>query len=127
MADVLVVDDDVTLARYASMVLRLEGHTVRVVHDVDEFRAAVGARVPDVTVLDVRLGADDGLDSLADLRRTTAGAAFSVVLHTAESWDVLAPRLTGLGIRAVVPKPSHPDRLRDAVAAAITPHSTLAA
>lgn len=127
MADVLVVDDDLALARYASMVLRLEGHTVHVATDAKGFCDALGDHVPDVVVLDVRLGRDDGLVLLAGLREEHPGEGITVVLHTAEAWDALAPRLAGLGVRAVVPKPSDPDRLRTAVAAAVAGRTTLAA
>ncbi|MBV9496541.1 MAG: response regulator [Acidobacteria bacterium] len=61
MARILLVEDNITLANAVSMLLRMEGIEVEVIH---EGRGAIGMVAhsnPDVVVLDISLGDIDGL------------------------------------------------------------------
>jgi DNA-binding NtrC family response regulator len=60
VADVLIVDDDVDAAEALREVMDLEGHSVRVAYNGQEGLAALGARLPDVVLLDVEMPVLDG-------------------------------------------------------------------
>ncbi len=64
---VLVVDDDPDVRKLLARALTVEGFDVWEAADGIEAARALG-RGPDLVLLDVRLGADDGLDVLARLR-----------------------------------------------------------
>ena len=63
-ADVLVVDDDRTVAEVVSTYLRRAGHHVRHAADGYEAVAAAEARLPDLVVLDLMLPGIDGIEVL---------------------------------------------------------------
>jgi CheY-like chemotaxis protein len=68
-ARVLVVDDNVDLARGLARLLQIHGHDVRIAHDghtgLDEARSSK----PDVVLLDIGLPGMDGYQVAAHLRR----------------------------------------------------------
>ena len=69
MAQVLVIDDDPRVLRYAALLLRFEGHRVRTESTYADGLAAMAEAGVDVVVVDVRLGATSGLELLAAARR----------------------------------------------------------
>ena len=66
--NVLVVDDNVDAAEALRMMLELEGHAVRAVHDGRAALAAVADALPDVVLLDIGLPGLDGLEVARRLR-----------------------------------------------------------
>jgi DNA-binding response OmpR family regulator len=70
-ATILVVDDDDALRRMLSRALGAEGFEVDAVADGRAALAAIAAAAPDLVVLDIVLGNEDGLDVMASIRRTT--------------------------------------------------------
>ena len=65
--DVLVVDDERALRLLCRVNLELEGHTVREAGTLAEARAQLEAAIPDVVLLDVHVGPDDGLALLDEI------------------------------------------------------------
>jgi DNA-binding response OmpR family regulator len=55
MADLLLVDDDPDLTELLAALLENAGHTVRVARDGEEGLEFVGARLPDLVLLDVEM------------------------------------------------------------------------
>jgi DNA-binding response OmpR family regulator len=70
-ATILVVDDDDAIRTLLSRALGADGFTVEAVADGPAAREALAASTPDLVVLDLMLGSDDGLDILAALRQTS--------------------------------------------------------
>ena len=68
---ILVVDDDDDVRNLLSRALGAEGFQVHAVADGPAARAAVAAGGPDLVVLDLGLGSEDGLDVMAEIRRTS--------------------------------------------------------
>ncbi len=66
---VLVVDDDSDFAEGLGAVLELHGYTVAHAHDSKSAMAAAAEFHPDMAILDIRLGAESGLDLLDMLRK----------------------------------------------------------
>jgi two-component system, OmpR family, phosphate regulon response regulator PhoB len=70
-ATILVVDDDEDIRTLLSRSLRADGFAVTAVGDGDAARDALRSGGHDLVVLDVVLPAEDGLDLLAELRKTS--------------------------------------------------------
>jgi two-component system response regulator RegA len=66
---VLVVDDDERFAATLAQALGRRGFATRVAHDAASALAAALAAEPDAAVVDLKLGADDGLTLIEPLRR----------------------------------------------------------
>ena len=65
--DVLVVDDERSLRLLCRVNLELDGHRVREAGSLEEARRELELATPDVILLDVHVGADDGLELLDEL------------------------------------------------------------
>lgn len=115
MAEVLVIDDDPRVLRYATLLLQGEGHRVRTESTYASGLAAIAETNVDVLLVDVRLGTTSGLELLAQARRDGMLHDTKVVLHTGESWEDIRHAADGLGLAAVVAKPADPRSLLRAV------------
>ncbi len=80
--DIVLVEDDRTLAEVIAMQLTAEGYTVRSVDDGEAGLAACAASLPDLVLLDVMLPKKGGLEVCAELRRLY-GPSPGVVMLTA--------------------------------------------
>lgn len=66
---VLALDDDEDFLQYIRAVLEAEGHDVRAVSTPEDFFAAAEASLPDVVLLDIKMGRHSGEEVLAEIRR----------------------------------------------------------
>jgi DNA-binding response OmpR family regulator len=105
---VLVVDDEDSVRGLLQRVLEAEGYDVVAAADAASARSAISSTPPDVVILDVMLAGDDGLNLLADLRRTSE---VGVILLTARGEE--SDRIVGLKMGAddYVVKPFSPGEL----------------
>jgi DNA-binding NtrC family response regulator len=65
---IVALDDDADFREYLTGVLTPEGHEVRAVATAEAFFAACEERLPDVALLDMKMGRDSGEQVLARLR-----------------------------------------------------------
>lgn len=65
---IVALDDDADFRQYIQTVLEGEGHDVRAVATPEEFFAACEARLPDVVLLDMKMGRENGDAVLEQLR-----------------------------------------------------------
>ncbi len=107
-ADVLVVDDDPTVAEVVSTYLQRAGHRVRHASDGYEAVAAAEARLPDLVVLDLML---PGLDGIEVHQRIRELGPVPVIMLTARGEE--SDRILGLetGADDYVTKPFSPREL----------------
>jgi DNA-binding response OmpR family regulator len=105
---ILIVDDDPDLRRFVMRVLEAEGYAADEAATSAEATAAIDARRPDLVILDVTLGNEDGFDILTTLRRTSE---VPVILLTAKGKEI--DRVLGLKLGAddYVVKPFSPVEL----------------
>ncbi|MHB1614400.1 MAG: response regulator transcription factor [Actinomycetes bacterium] len=110
----LVVDDEVALARVVASYLERDGFTVELAHDGPAAVAAARAHPPDLVVLDVMLPGFDGLEVCRQLR--TFSDAY-VIMLTARDEEV--DKVVGLSLGAddYLVKPFSPRELIARVAA----------
>ena len=80
---VLVVDDDPDMAAFLAHLLTREGMVAETVADAEAASARVGARAPDMILLDVMLPGADGFTLCERLKSDPASAMIPIVLVTA--------------------------------------------
>lgn len=69
MSKILIVEDEVTLARSMGDVLREAGHEIRLVHVGEKVHDEYRAFGPHLLIMDVRLGGVNGLNLLEEIKR----------------------------------------------------------
>jgi DNA-binding response OmpR family regulator len=103
---VLVVDDDAAIRFLCRVNLELEGWTVREGAAFAQARSALDEGDVDLVLLDVHVGAESGVDFIAELRDRHPEVA--VVLLTG---SVGTPALDGVEVDGVISKPFMPTEL----------------
>jgi two-component system, OmpR family, response regulator VicR len=68
---VLIVEDDTEVRRLLTQLLTLDGYEIATAFDSAGALAEVASREPDLVLLDVVLGDEDGRDLLQELRRVS--------------------------------------------------------
>lgn len=123
-AKVVVVEDDLRMARAIERHLRRDGHTVIRVSNGAVLRQVCREQDPDLVLLDLNLGSEDGLDLARELLRSTS-AAVIIVSGRADLED----RIIGLdaGADDYVTKPFAPEELLARVRAVLRRHSVVPA
>jgi DNA-binding response OmpR family regulator len=108
-ASVLVVDDDADVRGMIAEYLAGHGYEIDQAANGDEMRQALSRRVPDVVLLDLNLGGEDGLSLARHLREHHD---VGIIMVTAAS-DVV-DRIVGLEVGAddYIAKPFDPRELR---------------
>jgi diguanylate cyclase (GGDEF)-like protein len=85
---ILVVDDDVDIARFVEMNLRMEGFDVVVAHDGIAALEEVAEQRPDLVLLDVAMPRLDGVEVAKKLRADAMTSAIPVIMLTAKGLTV---------------------------------------
>lgn len=93
---ILVVEDEVGLARHISRALTLAGHEVTLAHDGETALGEAKAKHYDLIVLDVMLPGMDGFEVLRRLRGAKMDTRVLILTARGEVSD----RVTGLGLGA---------------------------
>ena len=94
VSTVLVVDDDVDIARFIEVNLQLEGFEVVVAHDGAEAHRKILDKVPDLALLDVMMPRIDGVELCRRLRSDPLTASLPIIMLTAKSLS--ADKVVGL-------------------------------
>jgi len=107
---ILIVDDDASLRLLCRVNLELDGYNVLEAQSVADAEDAIAAGTVDLFLLDIHVGADDGLALMRSLRARDHGAP--IVLFTGSA--VFDPK-TMADADGIVPKPFRLDQLLDVV------------
>jgi DNA-binding response OmpR family regulator len=113
---ILVVDDDRSIRHVLTRYLTLEHYHVLPAANAEDALAALRDESPDLVLLDVMLGDDDGLDLLEQMRATSA---VPVILLTGKSEE--SDRVMGLKLGAddYVVKPFSPAEVEARIASVL--------
>ncbi|MEX2217523.1 MAG: response regulator [Phycisphaerales bacterium] len=76
---ILALDDDEDFLQYIRSVLEAEGHDVRAVSTPEAFFRGAEERLPDMVLLDIKMGRHGGEEVLAEIRRRWKGLCVVVV------------------------------------------------
>ena len=108
---VLVVDDERSMRLLCRINLEFDGHHVQEAATLAEAREQIERRVPDVILLDLRVGQEDGLDLLDELEALELPIRIVLLSGTSEVAPALRSR-----VDSVLGKPFELGRLAAAVA-----------
>ena len=115
--NVLIVEDNSFIALGLRGDLEQLGHrVVGMAADAEEARQLFRERAPDLVLMDIRLGKDDGLELT---RQLYAERACPVVIVSAFSDAELVARASEVGVFGYLVKPVAPDSLRVQIAVAV--------
>ncbi len=108
---ILVVEDDPDIAQLVARYLAKAGFTTEVIASGREALAAIGARPPDLLILDLMLPHVDGLEICRVVRGNEKTAAIPIIMLTARAEE--SDRIVGLEIGAddYLSKPFSPNEL----------------
>ena len=107
----LIADDNRDAADSLAMLLRLEGHEVRVVHDGKQALAAFHDLNPEVALLDIGMPELDGYEVARQVRQGTLGRAVTLVAVTGWGQQSDKARALAAGFNHHFTKPVAPERL----------------
>jgi two-component system cell cycle response regulator len=122
---VLLLDDDVVLARLYQRVLERAGRQVRVAINATEMLDVLRTEWVDLVILDLGLPDLDGREVLAALKANPDTAPIPVLVVTAAESPWLEAECRALGADRFLPKPVDPVLLADSVADLLAPKQPL--
>ncbi len=102
--NILIVDDEPQVAEVLAKSLARQGHRTTVVHSGEEALRQIEVSTPDALFLDVSMPGINGLDVLAEVRRTRPQLAVVVITGHATPDEV--EEVKRLGAVDVIPKPA---------------------
>lgn len=76
---IVCLDDDEDFRQYMRTTLQQDGHEVRVCSDSEEFFEACESRLPDLVLLDIKMGRESGETVLQEIRKRWSRLAVIVV------------------------------------------------
>lgn len=117
MADILVVDDDQSIATAFRAFLEEDRHHVRVASSAADGLRQIAERAPDLVIMDVRMPGIDGLQALQDIRGRFPD--LYVVMMTAYGTSQTSIEAIRSGAFDYVTKPLDLDELRAVIAKAL--------
>lgn len=117
MADILVVDDEESIATAFQHFLRDEGHQFRVASSADDGVRMIEEREPAIAFIDVRMPGRDGVQALQDIRARFPGV--HVVMMTAYGTSQTSIDAIRAGAFDYLTKPLDLDQLRSVIAKAL--------
>jgi DNA-binding NtrC family response regulator len=113
MAEILVVDDDQSIATAFERFLTHEGHGCTIASNAEEAVRLVGERDPDLVVMDIRMPGVDGLQTLQELRKCYPDVP--VVMMTAYGTSQTSIDAIRAGAFEYLTKPLDLDQLRSVI------------
>jgi two-component system nitrogen regulation response regulator GlnG len=117
MAEILIVDDDQSIATAFERFLKHEGHVCTLASNAEEAVRLVGERDPDLVVMDIRMPGVDGLQALQQLRSLYPDVY--VVMMTAYGTSQTSIDAIRAGAFEYLTKPLDLDQLRTVIGQAM--------
>jgi signal transduction histidine kinase len=125
-ADILIVDDEVDVAKIIAINLEFDGHHVRIAYNGREALEEVARKAPDCILLDIMMPVMDGWQVLQALKKNPDTAEIPVIVVTARRTDVDHIRGFSGGAVEYITKPFNPEDLKLYVAKALEPRDEIA-
>ena len=110
---ILVVEDNQLNRELLCDWLEVEGYEVWSAADLKASYAAFSKRLPDAVLLDINLGAENGLDLVAWMRQKPEMREIPVIAVTAHALLAEQERILEAGCRACLSKPINFQSLRE--------------
>jgi CheY-like chemotaxis protein len=110
---ILVVEDNQLNRELLRDWLEMEGYEVWSAADLNASYEVFSKRLPDAVLLDINLGAENGLDLLAWMRQKPDLAKIPVIAVTAHALAAEHERILQAGCKACLSKPINFQRLQE--------------
>ena len=120
-ARVLLVEDNVDLAEGLAMVLKIQGHEVRVVHEALAAVESAQSSIPDVIILDIGLPGISGYEAARRIRTDPALGTVVLVALTGHDLEGDRQRALAAGFDHHLVKPVEMDVIDDLLARCTPP------
>ncbi len=124
MADILVIDDDPSIARAFERFLKYDRHEFRIASSAEAGLRLLAERLPDLVFMDVRMPGLDGLEALPMMRAEYPSV--DVVIMTAHGTSQTSIDAIRAGAFDLLPKPLDVEALR-AIISKVTTAQTVRA
>jgi DNA-binding response OmpR family regulator len=111
-ANLLICDDDPSTRGLVRATLERPGVTISEAQGAEDLDRCVRSAEPDLLVLDIRLGDDDGLDVLERLRDEGLLVDVPIVVVSILADSATRSRAVAAGVHHFMPKPFSPGRLQ---------------
>jgi CheY-like chemotaxis protein len=121
---VLVVDDNPDAAEMLAVLLKLDGHEVRVAHDADSALTVAGDFTPEIGLFDIGLPVTDGYELARRVRLDQRLLHMYLVAVTGWGRDEDRRRASEAGFDSHLTKPAEPDAVRALLAHACATGTT---
>ena len=115
MADLLVIDDNVSMLELLRVHLKAAGHVVRAAPDAAEGIRAILAQPPELIVSDISMPYLDGLELLGVLRSDPMTKRIPVIFLTGTHDDDTRLKASELGVEDFLTKPIQIENLLSAI------------
>ncbi len=80
MAKILLAEDDPTMVSLLTTLLKMEGHQVIVLDTQADVLHVVAQEQPDILLMDVHLGGQNGMDIVEAIRKETSNSGIKIVM-----------------------------------------------
>lgn len=127
MSDILVVEDEVAIARLIEFTLQQADFSTRLAQDIKEARSLINQHLPDVILLDWMLPDCSGVEFIQELRQNERTDDLPIILLTARSEEKDKELGLNVGADDYVTKPFSPRELVARIKALLRrrkPHKT---
>ncbi len=105
MSKILIIDDDPMAVRMIGFMLKKKGHTALSAENGDEGLAKLSAEKPALTLLDVEMPGENGIDVLRQIRADSVSAGAKVCLMTGTLDENVLSAADELGAMGCLEKP----------------------
>ena len=105
MAKILIIEDNPTNMKLASLLLRNAGHTILCAVDAETGLTLARADQPDLILMDIQLPGMDGLAATSLLKQDPVTAAIPVIAVTALAMKADREKSQAAGCDAYIAKP----------------------
>jgi CheY-like chemotaxis protein len=80
MAKILLAEDDRTMISLLTTLLKMEGHQVTVLDTQADISSIVAQEKPDILLMDIHLGGQNGMDIVETIRKDPANTRLKIVM-----------------------------------------------
>lgn len=89
MATILVLDDSIELLEMFEMLFKLKGFGIKTASNLNTFLRLIGEQKPDLIIMDIMLGAEDGRDVCKQLKSQEDTRKIPIIIMSASASKLL--------------------------------------
>ena len=115
MANLLIVDDELSMRQFLTHLFQRDGHAVRVAENGRKAMDLLRQQPADVIISDVKMPDMGGVETARRIKANPETARLPVIAMSADTIDGEASRLREIGMDDYIAKPVEPATLKNVV------------